>query len=615
MDFLGTTFVKFRCQRGVVPMKIVTLTLACSIAYGQTAITALTSFWEMNVTDADRIAWDSKGAAHGTYFGTAFNSTTNIFGTGWYRGAGTQLPFNSGGLSVPGGLVDTGSNSFAYCTWIRPSTDAGDVYLSRWSTVTSTRSWLLSFNALPGKPNLTYQMTDGSTGSLLAASPDSNAGQLTMVCFHYNSSTGQLGISGNGQAWDLVTPVAPFQVVPPGDVCSLPIGLYDPFYPCTLDFSHIHDQFFPAGEPIIGRTMFWNGYVPTNAELTAIYNNGLGRAASYYGLSFTPPARPLTVTLADATFASDANLPGQEGLYWLQPFPLYNWNPPLAGMLGNYVWTRSTDHAVGSANEKLWIGFSSGPVVLPVSWTQLNPPRDVMLYPGLETPMLVWNPDTNLFHLYARALLAGSSNPYVQQTLVWTSPDLSTWTFQAVALPANISACPSSPCYNHTGYAYVIRNGPGNWTAQSLLDSGETGTDQFILLGIWTSADGITWTLVRQTQTMVPKMPYRNQQNQRIGVHVSLADSLVYSENYYGTPYTQMEFNNPPWPLFFHSGTAGGDFLQGVRTYVEGSNVYLYAKWSFQQTSTVRLFTGVLNSPSTLILKGDVSVAGSISVQ
>src|SRR5262245_62005020 len=102
------------------------IALAACLSIRADVISNLTSFWEMNVTDADRIAWDSKGSAHGTYFGSAFNAPGTIFGSGWYRGAGTQTPFDSGGLSIPGSLVNTGTSSFAYCIWVRRSSTAAD---------------------------------------------------------------------------------------------------------------------------------------------------------------------------------------------------------------------------------------------------------------------------------------------------------------------------------------------------------------------------------------------------------------------------------------------------------------------------------------------------------
>jgi len=594
------------------------IVLFCLPCFGQTAITALTSFWEMNVTATDRIAWDSKGSAHGTYYGQAFNADTSIFGGGWHRGSGTQLPFDSGGMTMPGSTVATGASSFAYCSWIRRTSTSSDPLMGSWSLVTSTRSWLINYNATPGYPVLTYGMTDGSSATVEDTGVSIASGDLAMLCMRYNSSDGKVGLSVNGRTWVEVAPAAPFQV-PSGDACHLPDSLYDPFYPCTLDFSHIHNQFFPAGTgPVIGRTMFWNGYIPTDVEVTAIYNGGSGRDAAYFGLSYTPPTRPLTVTLSTATFAEDSNLSGQEGLYWLRPFPLYSWSPALAATLGNYVWVRSTDHAVGSANEKLYIGYSASPATLPSSWTKLNPTRDTGLYPGLETPHLEWNADTSKFHLYARSLLNGSSNPYIQKTLVWTSTDLSTWTFEAVALPTNTAACPSTPCYNHTGYAFVVRNGVNDWTAQSLIDSGETGTDQFIRLGLWSSTDGITWSFVRETQTMVPKMPYRNAQNQRIGTHVSTAGSgAVFSMDYVGYPSTKFEFSNPAWPLFEHPGdnVPDGDYLQDVRTYTEGDAVYLYAKWSYQQPSTVRLYTGTLSASARSRMSSGVRISGGARIQ
>lgn len=589
-------------------VKILFLLISVS-AFGQTAITQLTSFWEMDVTTTDKIAWDSKGSAHATYFGNALNADTSIFGGGWHRTAGTQTPHNSGGMSAPGETVAKGSNSFAYCVWVRRSATYQDIILGQWSNNPATRSWFLNFNATPGRPVLSYAMTDGSTGGITLATPEIDTGELAMICMHYNSSTGAVGLSGNGQAWTLATPDAPFQPVPSGNACSTPAGIYDPWYDCTLDWGHAHAGSFPTGEPVIGRTMYWNGYIPTNAELTDLYNGGSGRDASYFGLSFTPPTRPLTVTLANASFADDANLGATPGLYYLRPFPLKTWKPSLATTNGDYVWVRSTDHQ--QTSQHLYIGYSSSPETLPSSWTEPNLPHNNSRFGGggelapFETPSLVWNPDTSLFHLYAHGddLLAPSP-PFQQVTMMWTSPDLSTWTAGGGdAFPTNVTGCPTIPCRNHTGYAIVIRNGTGDWTAQTLIESSEpSGTDGFIKLGLWSSTDGKNFTFVRETETMVPKMPYRNTQNQRVGSHVAFAGSTaIVSANYVGTPSTQLEFANPAWPLFQHDGDGAyngvqGNWLQEVRAYEEGGTIWLYAKWSFREPSTVRLYKGTLNA-------------------
>lgn len=601
------------------------LFLIALTCYGQDAVSSLTSLWEMNVTATDRIAWDSKGNAHGTYFSTNFAADTTMFGSGWHRIAGAQTPYNSGGLSVPGARVDTGTGSFSYCTWVRPSSTANDAYLGRWSTTTATRSWSMQFNAIPGRPQLTYAMTNGTTSVLLPASPTVSAGALTLACMHYNSATGELGISGNGNAWTKVTPAAPFQTIPAGNACGVAAGIYDPFWPCTLDFSHTRQQFFPAGEPKIGRTMFWNGYIPTDAELSTLYNSGSGRDATYFGLNFTPPTRPLSVSLANSSFADDANLTGQQGLYWLRPYPLKFWSPALAAANGDYVWARSTDHSTGAGG--IWIGYSDSPETLPASWTPIitdswlstaDPSNN---WQQVETPMLVWNPDTNLFHLYMHAVLIGSSSPFVQATHVATSPDLSAWTWAGVALPVDRAACPGNPCYHHTGYANVVRNGTGDWEAQSLLTAAEpSGTDGFIRSGIWTSTDGLTFTVVRETNVMEPIIPYRNFQNQRVAnanVNPRIdAGDIVIAHNYVGPAYSQFEFEGPGWTLFDHDGDGvSGRWLQNVRSYEENGTVYLYAKWSYQEPSTIRLYKGTLPQSSAPRFGGTLRIGGAASVK
>lgn len=601
-------------------VRVVLISLLSCLALRADAITQITSFWEMNVTDADRIAYDSKGSAHGEYFGTAFNADTSIFGGGWHRGAGTQLPFNSGGLSMPGATVATGTSSFAYCNWSRRSSTNGDIIMGHaWSSDVTTRSWFVNFNATPGYPVVTYGKTDGNAATVADTGVSVTTGDLAMICMRYNSADGKVGVSVNGRNWVEASPTAPFQV-PSGNVCSLPSALYDPFYPCTLDFSHARNQFFPTGEPVIGRTMFWNGYLPTNGEVAAIYNGGSGRDATYFGLTYTPPTRPLTVSLVDASFADDTLLSDQ-GLYYLRPYPLKFWSPALAVTNGDYVWLRSTDHQ--QVHQHFYIGYSASPTTLPASWTEVNPPHNALRFDGFETPSLVWNSDTSLFHLYAHGDDLLTSAPFEQVTMMWTSPDLVTWTAGGGdAFPPNTAACPLAPCYNHTGYATVARNGTGDWAAQTLLESSEpSGTDGFIRLGLWSSTDGKNFTFVRETETMVPRMPYRNNQNQHIGVHVPLSVSgVVISANYVGyAASSQFEFSNPAWLLFEHPGdnSPAGDYLQDTRAYEEAGTVYLYAKWSFREPSTVRLYTGTLASqgPRSSTISGRPTISGKVTIQ
>lgn len=538
---------------------------------GVNAITQLASFWEMDL-NGDRIAWDAKGGAHGMYLGKGVEPQTTIFGGGLKTavlGSGSPI---SGGLSVPPSLVDT-SSTFTFGAWVRHQ--GSNTLLGKWNAGTAPKSFMLNFNSTTsGRLTLSYQMQNGTTGSLIMPTTAGvNAGTLVLVWFAYDASSGSLKISINGNTWTSVTPASPFVDQPTR----------------SLDFLHIVQRY--GSTATMGRTMFWKNYIPTDAERADIYNSGQGRPYTYFNpAGFTAPARPLTTTLQDANFAADANLGTQQGLYWLRPFPLKDWSPTLAAQKGDYVWVRSTDHAPGAIGGHMYLGYSNSPATLPTSWTDL--PSDAQLsaadpaysWTQLETPHLVWNPDTNLFHLYAHAVRIESSNPFVQTTHLYTSPDLATWTWRGPAFP-------NTSQYNHTGYAFIERRGSGDWIARTLLK------DVPAIAGTWSSADGVAWSLSRAgaLNELTYQVDSEYQKDNYLtpivhnGVKYFISDFIGLGTN------TTFEQKHPLWQLVEHSGTqTNGDWLQDVRAYKEGNTVYLYAKWSYQEPSTVRLYKGTL---------------------
>lgn len=578
------------------------------------AINSLTSFWEMNIDRNDRIAWDYRGSAHGMYVGLGLQLPGTIFGGGFSRAPGNQNSpgvgnHNSGTMAVPGRLVDTTGNSWCYAVWVRRSATTTDPIINQWSADSAADSWLVNFSHANVHATLTYAMTDGSQDSIADAATAVNPGDLALVWVAFNRITGEVNIATNADTWVTATPAQPFQG--PSSACTG--ALLDPF-PCPLNFSQINSQFFPAGSPVIGRTMFWNGYIPTDAEKTAIYNSGAGRDASYFGFTLAHPARPLSVTLINPTFADDtAFVETDQGLYWLRPFPLKFWSPALAAARGNYIWTRSSDHAhegVGFPDGNVQIGYSSSPEILPTSWTRLSLTfADVHPWDDTETGWLVYDPPSAKFFLYGNSERTDISGPVRQATHVWTADDPNgPWTWRGLFPPD----CCVTHTYNHTGYAQVVRNAPGDWTAQSLLDSSEPGTDGKVRLGLWTSPDGIAWTLVRETQMMDTFYPYRNQQNQFPVADTnnpSPPGAQAINRNYISIGATQFELRYPLFPLFFHDGDAscvvhGGinnitcNQLQDVRSYEENGTVWLYAKWSFREPSTVRLYRGSYPTPN-----------------
>lgn len=147
----------------------------------------------------------------------------------------------------------------------------------------------------------------------------------------------------------------------------------------------------------------------------------------------------------------------------------------------------STDH--DSANGGIAIGVSSNVDPLVVSsWSWLrNSGSAVMFFDGTnnqtETPCVVWNPVTNLFHMYYQRK-NGSTN---QVTALATSPNgVTNWTIVGPVLP-NLSNGIAG--FNHTGYAKVFYL-DGLWCAWHLKGSGSTVVDGY---GWSFSHDGVSW--------------------------------------------------------------------------------------------------------------------------
>ena len=551
---------------------------AASFAWGQTAISSLTSFWEPGTSD--RIMWDHKGNAQGMYVGLGYQTPGTIFGAGFSRAAGTQVPQNSGAMAVPASLVDTGGGSWCYAAWIIPGTSASDMLLSQWGVTSPTvdQSWRLNYQT-GSHLTLAYGMTDGSTAALSDTAATVTAGTRTLVWIAFNSSDGSIKVAQNGDTWASVSPSHPF------------VNLH----PHALDVGHILDRYF-ATDPVFGRMMFWNGYVPTDAEKTAIYNGGTGQDQAYFGLSYIATVQPLTVTLQNSTFADDSIL-AYQGLYWLRPYPLKTWNPTLAASLGNYVWFRGSDHAVIST-DRISMGFSASPDVLPTTWTQPLGISELQTAAGgtwvaAQNPWAEYNPDTGKIHLYWNAIYAqrGATYSYVEPTWVWTTSDLSTWTYGGNAFPVTqmFDGC----AVNFTGYATPHWISANNWTAQTLLNDSTSSCDAN-RYGQWTSTDGLTWTLNSTAVYSDVTFPYANHENQKLGPVVGRGAKLFGGNYFVGSSVGGAdEITYPYWQLFDHvSGGGAKDWLQDSRVYEEGGTVWIYAKWSFQQPSTIRLFKG-----------------------
>lgn len=561
-------------------MRLLVSLLIAGTVYGQTAITALSSFWEMDVDPVSQIAWDAKGNRHAKYVG---------------RGAGLELPatiFNNGvkinynngnaGVAVPISLLGT-SGTFCFGSWVR---HAGSAVLISRNTGNANESWTMNFNATSGGR---LQM-----GGVLMASGNAvaqNTNVLVWAC--YDEGANQIKLAINAGAWTNGTPAASFQAYPNA----------------PLHFAGSRQQ-FGAGATV-GRTMYWEGYIPTDAERTAIYNGGAGRDITYFvPAGFTPLPPPVSFTLVNPNLISDQPLtvsgvttPGlsEQGLYYIRPWKLRAYSTSLANANGDYVWYRSTDHTGGAGG--IWQGFSIGPTVVPASWTKIlddNSPQPVGDWSGCETPFLVYNDQTNVFHMFMHCVLKGSPYPYQQTSHVFTSPDLVTWTWRGIAFP-NYLDSPANT-YNHTGYGVVRKNGTNDWSALSLIRDGTVSCGAALcgsILGVWSSTDGINWTFVRETTGLEPTLSG----NGYIGKFrwYTFGSGFLGNVNNTRTMYVGREsatpyvMSWPPYSSFEHDGTGTNpDWLQHVSIYEEGGTVYAYAKWAYQQTanSHIKLYVG-----------------------
>lgn len=584
-------------------MKLICLILLSTLSlFPQTAITELTAFWEGNVTAADRILWDSKGSAHGMYWGKGITLPASVFsgGVNTVLASGEQ-----GGMGVPGALV-VQSGTFAYGVWCRHT--GSDTILNR---ANSGAYFNLKFNTGNGGfPQVTVKLTDGSTATEPAFTYPltANNGDLTLVWFAYDNADGSIKVAMNGGSWSSSIPASAVLYNMTGN----------------LNFANTVAQF--ASDSVAGRTMFWNGYIPTDGERTAIYNGGAGVDFTYFNSAgFTPPTRPLTATLVDATFADDAALPtNQKGLYWLRPFPVKDWGASVRASFGfDYAWVRTPDHAGGGGvDDAVFIGGSNSPAILPTSWAtlvnaaQLSAADPTKNWTQMHPPFLVWNPDTNKVHLYHTAML----DPYDAKWSVhlWTSPDMSTWTWIKETIPYGQTI--DGEVTNHAGYATVVRNGTGDWVAQSLINSTIT-TARWAL---WTSTDGVDWTFSALTNSMQGVTlagnpvegwnPLNSSSTYICGGVWGGQGNFAYM-GYHGT--SLFEAVNPMWMAFDHGGTGtGNDFLIKVSCYEEAGTVYMYAKWSYQQPSTVRLYTGTLSEAQRrAIASGGIRFSGGAKVQ
>ncbi len=564
--------------------------LLAATCYGQTVITELGSFWEAPSTTTGNVIWDYHGSRHAFATGYGVEQPATIFGGGI-----RQNPSSVGGASVPASKL-TLSGTFTIAVWVR--NNGANAILSKWGN--NGKQFFMRFTGSPGRPDVYFRLEDGTDDYLATANTAQNtisSGGLALVWFSFDSVTGAVKIACNSESWASKLPASPFKQ-----------GVSAP-----LDIGNITQN--SSRGTTVGRFMYWPGYIPSDAERTDVYNGGLGRDYTYFkATGFNPPVAPITDISYQGVFADDANLTGEQGLYWLQPYPLSHWSPALAASFGNKLWLRSTDHGPGG----VYIGYSANPDTLPVTWSQPVTAAQLntadpgpITWEALELPTIVWDEENSRLLLYAKARNAGS--PSLRATHVWESTNLATWTWLGIAFP--YGQVVDGIAINYSGYPFVKRVGAGDWRAQTLInDSPNTR------YGTWTSADGVTWTFQSVTTCQTTPLAYVTAMCENSFLGATLAGSIIgggTNKGYAAPSNTFAAINYPPIPIVEHDG-AGGTWLQSLRAYEEGGTVWLYAKWSYQEPSTVRLYKGTLpSSPQSFSSRfgGAARISGAASMQ
>lgn len=558
---------------------------------------ALTHFYEMNPA-ADRIMWDSEGAAHTIFYGSGYSAPETIFG------GGVAATANSSGVSVEASALHTASD-FTIAMWARPQVQRG---LVTRRTAADSTVWLRLQVDSANRLEAAYENTSGNSESVFISSPTITAGDLVLLWMAYDASSGAIRIAINGGSWTIDSPAAGWDADGAASV--------------KWDIGHVGFSFTAYGS-VIGRWAMWDEIVD-DTDRAEFYNSGSGRDYTYYNpAGFTPPSSPLTVTLIDDEFALDSDLAeNTQGLYWLRPFPCKDWT----GMdcTADYIWVRSSDHdAPGGNPDGCYIGWSSSPETLPSSWTKIKDGAALssetsQSWSQLETPYLVYDGTDEVF-LYAHANFA-SSSPVQQATHVWRTTDFSTWTHAGEALTRNMSG--DSNERSHTGYAVIVRRGAGDWVASSLCRDGGNPSVPSLAFCAWSSADGLSWSFTEFRSNF-------DDQTTALGSWAGLTNVVAntylagLSGGYSGAgggayiaQYSDLDDWEPSWPpfhLFSHDGNGtGGDWLQEVRTYEEDGVVHLYAKWSYQEPSTIRYYRGTLEGqePAKVSMGGRSAISG-----
>ena len=178
---------------------------------------------------------------------------------------------------------------------------------------------------------------------------------------------------------------------------------------------------------------------------------------------------------------------GLNTIYW----PLViNVSGLIAAPVAPYYMLYSTDHDSGDGGIGLAYADSPlGPFIADLDNPIFVDTADIGIGTAeqCETPAVIWNPDTQLFHLYYHIAHAPSGSQ--QRTRVVTTPDFLTFSAPDYALQITATPVVYPGGAHHTGYFSPFLMG-NSWFGYSIITAGDYGSS-----AMWFSQDGLDWTL------------------------------------------------------------------------------------------------------------------------
>ncbi len=561
--------------------------------------------------EEDDARWDYVGQWHGTPNYVEPDDVDGISGRG-VRFSGIRSKDKYGYLAFERAEM-AGDRSFTVAGWAKSGDAGGTIFYD---------GGPLSLN-YEGSRQLVVRYNLGSGVNTLTDEGGGLNTEWKMFWLHYDASALTLSVAMNDRPWQTASLPSP---LPAMDFYTVGTGYADKKYGVTVD-----------------EMMIWTDYLPSDSLRADMMVNHRGPA--YFGISFTPPLSPFAdVTLVDSAFVTDQSLVASgdsAGTYWLQPYPLYEWDPTMAAERGRYVWFRSTDHA--GAIDGAFIGYSNSPAVPPSDWTlaydadMLEAQDDNDWGSQVETPDVHYHPEdpdgkpfymtlhTSNIDLTKYLTATVHSFMVYQETILVKSADLKTWEFVKVALPASPRTYfPTTvdTLFNHTGYLTALEWGDGTWRGYSNLQDGMAGPGLSSALlvdgtrgpvtlprrpgynGWWSSPDGITWKREIATAVRDYLPSYRGFVRHGGKLFGTFSNGKRDLETL-----RMVEINadgSAVWPGVPYIKQTPGDTrsFQGHRIYVEGSTAHIYVKKGYKEPNgTIFYYRATLRSPAEMASK------------